>query len=327
MVIASGLGGQFGMVAEVTYGTPVTVTRFLEFNTESLAVQMQRLESRGIGTGRFLKTDRHKACMIGASGSVEFDVMSKGFGLPLKMALGANTVAQQGATSEYLHTIQPEAGALAGIAFTAQVGRPSNEGTSRPFTYEGCKVTAWELSAEVDGWLKLNLEIDAEAENTGIALASASYASGAEPFSFCEGAVTIGGSPVSVRRFSIKGTNALKTDRRFIGNTKKEPLANGEWVIEGELEFEFEALTRHAAMLAETEQADLVITFDTGDAIPTGNGSNFKIVITVKAFFYNDGHPNIGGPDVIMEPLKFKALDDGTNPVVKVQYYTTDTEA
>lgn len=326
MGIGSGLGGQFGMSAEVTYGTLVTPARFLEFNTESFKTDLAQLESRGIGTGRYLKPSRHKSYIKGAAGSIEFDVMTLGFGLPLKMALGGNTVTQVSSSSEYKHLIQPAATGLAGLMSTMQIGRPSIDGTVRPYNFLGCKVVDWELKADLDDWLKLVLGIDAKSVETSTALASASFASGAEPFTFAEGALTINGAAISVRNFSIKGHNALKTDRRYIGNTKAQPLANGEWTVMGTLGFEFEALTRYAALVAGTEQADLVITLDTGLAIPSGV-ANYRIVITVKAFFYQDGQPAIGGPDVLQETLTFKALDDGTNPIVKIEYYTTDTAA
>lgn len=326
MVIGSGLAGQFGMVAEVTYGTPVVVTRFLEFNNESFKADLAHIESRGIGTGRFLKPSRHKSYIKGAMGSIEFDVMTKGFGLPLKMALGQDTPTVVSASSEYLHTIIPESGALTGLMFTAQVGRPDVGGTARAFTYEGGKVTDWEIKAELDGYLKLVLGCDFETVQTGTALATASFATGAEPFDFSEGAVTIGGVTVKVRSFSLKGTNALKTDRRYVGNTKAQPIANGEFTVTGSLAFELEDLTRYAALVAGTEAADLVITFTSPTAIPSGVGA-FKIIISLKAFFYTDGMPNIGGPDVIPEVLQFKALDNGTNPVVQILYSTTDTTA
>lgn len=326
MVIGSGLAGQFGMAAETTYGTMVTPTRFLEFNSESLKADFTQLESKGIGSGRFLRPGRHKTYIKGASGSVEFDLMTKGFGLPLKMALGANTVAQQAASSEYLHTIQPDALGLQGLFFTAQVGRPDVSGTSRPFNYEGCKVLDWELRGGVDEYVRLVLNLDAETEQTSTALAVASYASGAIPFDFAQGSWTLNGAPISIRSFSIKGVSAMQTDRRSIGNGKREPLPNGEYTVTGELGFEFESLARHTALVAGTDQADLVGTYNTGVAIPSGVG-NFRFVVSTKALFYSDGQPAIGGPDVLMESLQFKALDDGVNPVVKIEYYTTDTAA
>lgn len=325
MAFGSGLAGQFGMVAESVYGTLVTPTRFLEFNTEGLKANLGHLESKGIGSGRYLKTLRHKDYIRDASGPLEMDVMTLGFGLPFQMMLGGYANASVSGT-ERKHTVQPGTDGIDGDFFTCQVGRPSIDGTVHPFNYEGCKVVDWELKAAIDNWLKLGLNIDAQTEQTSTALASASYLSGARPFSFVDGALTIGGSAVSVRGFSIKGANAIKTDRRFIGNTKKEPLCNGEGTIMGELQFEHEALTRHGQLVAGTELANLILTFDTGVAISGGSG-NYKLVVTIAAFYFLEGPKNVGGPDVITETMQFKAINDGSNPVIKLEYYNTESAA
>lgn len=325
MAFGSGLAGQFGMVAESVYGTLVTPTRFLEFNSESLKADLGHLESKGIGTGRYLKTLRHKDYIRGASGSVEMDVMTLGFGLPLQMALGSYANAVVSGT-ERKHTIQPAADGIDGDFFTAQFGRPDISGTVQPFNYEGCKVVDWELKAAIDDWLKLGLTIDAETEQTSTALASASYLSGARPFSFVDGALTINGSAISVRGFNIKGANAIKTDRRFMGNVKKEPLCNGEGTVMGELQFEHEALTRHGQLVAGTELTNLVLTFDSGIPISGGSG-NYRLVVTVAAFYFLEGPKNVSGPDVIGETMQFKAVNDGSNPVIKCEYYNTESAA
>lgn len=327
MALPSGIGGQFGVVAEATYGTYVAPTRFLEFKSESLKADVAQVQSFAMGRGRFLRTSRNKSYIKGAGGSVELPVMSKGFGLIFKHMLGSLAVAQQGGTSEYLHTATVDAVGLVGLFLTAQVGRPDVGATVRPFNYEGTKVTGWELKCELDAQLMLTLDLDSETEQTSDALAVASYASSDEALYFTGGSATIGGSAVSLRSISLKGDNALDTDRRFIGNAKKEPLPNGEASVSASLDFEFEALTRHGQLTAGTEISNLIVTFDTGTAIPSGNGSNFKLVVTVPKLIYVNGAPSIGGPDVLREQLEAKVLYDGTNSPVKLEYYTTDTAA
>jgi hypothetical protein len=52
MAIASGMAAQAGFKAESTYGTAVTVDRFVPIISESLTEEIDRLESEGILTGR-----------------------------------------------------------------------------------------------------------------------------------------------------------------------------------------------------------------------------------------------------------------------------------
>lgn len=123
---------------------------------------------------------------------------------------------------------------------------------------------------------------------------------------------------------SIKGANSLATERRGLGNTKKEPLAAGEATIEGDLECEFEDLSAYADWVAGT-QAQLVLTF-TSPTVIVGGGP-FKLTVTIPKVAYRGSTPKVGGPDVVMQPRPFKALADGVNPVITIEQRTTDTAA
>src|SRR5690606_23700344 len=117
MVIASGLGAQLGIGEESSYNTPVVVSRFLEFNSEGLDADVGVIESRGLGSGRFLRADREKRYIKSAGGQVELDVQTKGFGLVFKHCLGsyANSLV---AGSERSAVITPDANALKGLSLT-----------------------------------------------------------------------------------------------------------------------------------------------------------------------------------------------------------------
>jgi hypothetical protein len=292
-----------------------------------MSASVSQIQSFGLGRGRFLRTSRNKSFVSGASGSVDLPVMTKGFNLFWKHALGTHTATQAGSTSEYLHESTVDTAGLVGRSLTVQVGRPDVGGTVRPFTFEGSKVTAWELKNELDGQVMLSLELDAESETTGTALATASYASNDSPFYFTQAAVTLGGSAIKTRSISIKGTNALATDRRYLGNTKGEPLPNGESSIMVSLDMEFESLTRHGQLIAGTELDDLVVTWDTGVAIPSGDGSNFKLTVSIPKLMVASGQPAVGGADILREQVEFKVLYDGTDSPIKIENWTTDSAA
>lgn len=323
MVIASGLGAQLGIGEETTYGTPVTVTRFLEFNSEGLEADVGVVESRGLGTGRFLRADREKRYIKAAGGPVEFDVQTKGFGVLFKHCLGsyANTPV---AGSERSALITPDANALKGLSLTLQVGKPDVGGVARPFTYEGGKVVDWQLKCALDEALKLAVTFDFETVQTATGLAVASYPAGSEVFVFTEGALTVGGASTFVKTASVKGTNALATDRRGLGNVKREPLASGEAVIDGELECEFEDLGAYADWVSGA-QAQLVLVFTSATVI--AGGGPFKLTVTIPKVAYRGSTPKVGGPDIVMQPRPFKALADGVNPVITIEQRTTDAAA
>jgi hypothetical protein len=323
MVIASGLGAQLGLGEESSYNTPVVVSRFLEFNSEGLDADVGVIESRGLGTGRFLRADREKRYIKSAGGQVELDVQTKGFGMLFKHCLGSyqNTLV---AGSERSAVITPDANALKGLSLTLQVGKPDITGVARPFTYEGGKIVDWQLKCALDEALKLALTLDFATVTTAAPLAAASYPVGSEVFVFTEGALTVGGVSTFVKSASVKGTNALATERRGLGNVKREPLANGEAVIDGELECEFEDLGAYAAWVAGT-QAQLVLTFASPTTIP--GGGPYKLTVTIPRVAYRGSTPKVSGPDIVMQPRPFKALADGANPIITIEQRTTDTAA
>lgn len=323
MGIGSGLGGQLGIKAEGTYGTPEVVDRFYESNSEGIEVDVGKIYSRGIGTGRFQRNDRVKSYIKGAAGSIEMDVLNKSFGLWFQHMLGQDTIT--GAGADKTHTCIHDPLALQGKSLTLQVGRPDIAGVVQPFTFEGGKVVDWELKAAIDEKLSLAVNMDFENVLTGMALAAAAYVASQEMFVFTEGALTVAGAAVPVRSFSIKGNNALATDRRFLGNTKKEPLAAGEMAIEGTLDAEFESLARYAAWVAGT-QAQLILTFTLATLIPT-TAVPFSLTVTIPKIEYTGETPKVGGPEIVRQGAPFKALYNGTDPILSLVYVTSDAAA
>ncbi|MBK7086917.1 MAG: hypothetical protein IPH53_20625 [Flavobacteriales bacterium] len=322
MAIKTGIAAQIGGKAEGTYGTPVTVDRFWEYESENIQTDVGVVEVAQLGAGRFLRSDRRKTFIKGGGGPVNFVVLNKGFGLLLEHAIGQNTIT--GASADKTHTIIHDAAALQGKSLTIQKGVPDVGGTVRAFTYEGGKVKNWELKANLDEALKLMLDFDFQNVLTGTALAAASYSATTEPFIFSEGALTLNAVAQSVRNFSIRGDNALATDRRFIGNSKAEPLAGGLSPITGQLDVEFEDLTRYAAWVAGTILATLELEFTSATVIPT-TATPYSFKITIPKLAYTGGTPAVGGPDIVQNPTPFQALYDGTNPIVTVEIVTSDT--
>lgn len=136
MAIGSGLAAQIGFAAESTYGTYVAPTRFLEFNKADLKKVKNTVQGGGLAAGRFAQLGSRRAVTSeAAAGSVEMEVINKGFGLLLAHLLGSSaTAVQQGGSTAYLqaHTL----GDNFGKSLTTQVGVPDLTGTVRPYTYK-----------------------------------------------------------------------------------------------------------------------------------------------------------------------------------------------
>lgn len=168
MATGSGLSSSVGFASESTFGVPVAVTRFFEFDSESLSGKNTPIMGVGLRGGAFLPAaSRRSSGTFTASGDVTMDTPSSGLGLFLQHMLGSFTAAPTslgGGLFQQVHTL----GSLNAHSFTTQVVRSDTSGdlTTAAYTYPGCKVTAWDFSVATSAELKLKLTIDARDEAT-----------------------------------------------------------------------------------------------------------------------------------------------------------------
>lgn len=301
MALKSGMAAQVGLKTESTYGTAVTVDRFTPLVSESMTEQIARMESAGIVPGRrVLASQQWAAGDVEVSGDLGFELYQQGAGLWFRHMFGAVSTA---GANPYTHTFTP--GDMADDHFTLQIGKPDVAGTVQPFTYSGCKITEWELAAKAGELVTLGVSVSAQALVTGTALATASYATGnATPFTFKHASVTVAGSAANVKEISLKGSNQLATDRRFIGSALiAEPLEAELRTYEGEATMEFESLTQMNYFRNATENA-LVLT------ITAGASASVTITTNVR---WDGSTPEVDGRGVVELKAPFKCVGSTTD--------------
>lgn len=328
MPAAGGLSSQFGMVDEPTFGTSPTVTRFLEFNNETMQRSVARIDSSGLRVGRkVLRSSQWVQGKTNVTGDVEFEWQQQGMGLLLKHMLGTIASSQPNAGSnptvwEHKATV----GQLDGKSFTAQIGAADAGGVQRAFTYAGCKVAKWSLDVAIDGLLLVKPTIDGISESTGVALAAATYAAGSFPLSFLGATITLpGGATGLVSKFNLTGDNGLKVDRYYMAGsqtTKKEQLESTLRPYTGSLDVEFGDLTAYNLFVNGTVGA--MTAFFTGANI--SGAYNYALEVTLPAVRFDGSGPDVSGPGIIMQMLPYVCLDDGSGSGgVQMVYRTTDT--
>ena len=322
MAIPSGLSTQLGIIDETVYGTPVAVTRFYEFTNESLKFTQDRIESSALRSGtRLQRSDRWVLGKRSVAGSVEMEMQTKSMGLWFKHALGNCVTAQPSAGPDptvFTHTFT--VGDYP-VGLTVQVGRTDVTGVTRAFTYHGCKINEWGITAAVDEIVKCSFGLVGEDEDTITTLATATYPASSALFTFINGSFTVGGTALPVKSCEISGKNALDEGRYFLGSgLRKEPLENGFREITGKIAPEFSDLTAYNRFVTGTEAA-LVMTFE-GAIISTT--LKYSMVITANVRF--DGEtPTVGGTDVLQNPMNFKVVGDTPASAFTMVYQTTDT--
>jgi hypothetical protein len=324
MAIGSGIGSQLGIVAETTFNTPVTVTRFYEFTSENLQYNKKTAVGMGLRAGGLLpRSQRRVVTTTDASGDIALDLPSRGLGLLLAQAMGNSPSPTTITTGVYSYAFT--LGDVYGRSFTAQVGVPQYGGTVTPKTLGGCKISSFELGVSNAAIATGKFNLDAASLTTGISLATASFSNYATTnlFNFSQGAITVDGSSVAnVKDFTITVENTLKTDRFNLGSAgiKAEQTINGFRKISGKLTAEFTDTTLLAKYLSDASTA-LVLTF-TGGVI--ANAATEKLVINVSAVKFNADTPNVAGAGVIDLAMSFEAYDDGTNQPLTITYQTAD---
>lgn len=328
MAAAGGLSAQFGMVDEPTFGTPPTVTRFLEFNNETMQRTIARIDSSGLRVGR--KVERSSQWVQGktnVTGDIEFEWQQQGMGLLLKHMLGTIASTQPNVGSnptvwEHKGTVGP----LDGKSFTAQIGAGDVGGVQRAFTYAGCKIAKWTIDVAIDGLLLFKPTLDGISESTAIAMAAATYAASSFPLSFLGATITLpGGATGNVSKFNLTGDNGLAVARYFMGGSqtsKKEQLESTLRPYAGSVDVEFGDLTAYNLFVNGT--VGQMTAFFAGANI--SGAYNYALEITLPAVRFDGTGPDVSGPGIIMQTLPYVCLDDGGGTGgVQMIYRTTDT--
>lgn len=315
---------QLMVKAETTYGTAVTVDKTFEFNSESITESWLRTEGDPLRKGVFFqREDRHTPYFGGAAGSIELDVMTKGFGFWLEQMLGS---VSTGTVTDLTYTHTGTPADLYGTSFTAQVGRPLHpSGTVQPFTFEGGKVTEWELANSVDGNLVATLGCDFQQVATGTALATASYPTGMENLTWAGGVVTIGGTQVPLTEIAIAGNNGLNVERRYIdGSTDKKEPTGGRREATFSCSADFAALTQRAYVAAATaagNMAEIVATWTGPTLAGASTYPHLKVTLQTRL---DEWAANADAPEGIMQSLSGVVRSDGTDDL-EIEYVSVDS--
>jgi hypothetical protein len=311
-----------GIGVESVYGTPVTVTRWYEFLSETLKFDKTVKQGQGMRVGsRYDRSPRRVVPLTAATGELELELASKGFGLLLQAAMGTGvSTLVSGSTQQQLFT--PAVTAVL-PKLTLQKGVVRTDGTVDPYTYTGVTVDGFEINCPNGDIVTMKFALDAKDMATATAYTAPSYpAAPVNLFHFAEGAITIGGAVVvptttvmasggtavaNVRDFNLKVDNILKTDRfNFGASGKKAQPTLGKSVGTGSMTIEYSDSVIRDAYLADTPLA-LTLTFTTGTALSTGF-EQFQVVI--PEIKLNGDIPNPNGTDMITLTVPFDVLDN-----------------
>lgn len=327
----SGLGTQFGYsVAETTYGTPVTVTRFRRIKSNTVKPVIGIAQGSTIQGGLRSPIGAHrKQTTIGAEGSVEFEATYTDMGLLLQAIFGktsSSAVAVTGSAYTQTHTLTNEDYGLSHTLQTSRVAR-SAAGTAVPATVSGAKITAATFNCEVSGFLEIGLTYDGRQYDNTTALATASYPVATAPVRGVEMCVKTGtfGAETSltgVRSWSMSYTRPMDTAdyTSCASGLKNEPVQNGVLEITGTLNRDWVDTALENLALANTPTS-LVVEW-TGSLI---TGSTYaKHKLSLPGTFIEPDAQDVSGPEELLKDWSWSWAYDGTNAP---KWVTTTTDS
>jgi hypothetical protein len=327
----SGALTTFGIGTESVYGTAVAPTKFFEITKEDIKGNYTRQQAAALSAAFVDRSDRYAVAHKGASGTVDVEVLSKGFGNWLRFMMGTEVTSGPLETTAYTHV--GTIGELYGDNFTAQVGRATLAGVLKPWTYEGGKVTDFAFSNQVDQTLSCSIGMDFETESqpdtpAGVyVLATNIPVVGAEVLAWQGGTITVAGSALDVSEISVKVDNSLNVDRFYINSaaSKKEPNQDGKRPVTFSVKTPYVDNAWWKKVSSATNAgATAVISAKWSGLTLLGTTIYPSLQIDIPVARFDEGGPTVDGPGAIDQTLTGVGLYDGTNSAITVTYVSGD---
>lgn len=333
MAVGSGIGSQFGVAAEGTYGTFQTPVRFYEVKKGGVSKVKNTATWDGLAAGRLVnRADGRAVTTRAAAANVdELVCTTRDLGLLLNFIFGGTvTPTNLGGAPAAYQQLHPLVDSF-GKSFTAQSGVPLIGGSVIPQSGLGCKVTSAEFSCGVNDLLTVKVDADGRDLTEAQTLAAASFTVGRKPFHFGQMGVkvgaTVGGVAAAdgVRKVTLKVDRKLKTDQFYAnaGGLKDQPTTNEKVGVTGVISADYKTAAHFADRFRDDTQFSLVWEF-VGATI---SGANTELLrFTAPACFLEGDTPAVDGPDVVSTDFPFTVYDDLTTGYpVRVEYVTQDT--
>jgi hypothetical protein len=322
------LDSSVGFKKESTFGTGVTVDRFLEYTEESFDFARTFYQGSGLRPGsRLPRSGRRVLVKDGAEGDISLEVPTRGIGTLLELLMGVASSTLIPTTTAYQQVFTPIKNDFLPTA-TIQKGVPRlGQNTVDAYTMRGMVCSDFEFSASNSEVLKLKTAWVGKEIDTTIAYATPSYPAGLELFSFVGAALTVGGTVTlptttalatggtavaNVRDFTCSWDNGLDSNGYNLGGAGKltRPPAVGAAVGKGKMTAEYDSLAFRDAVRDQTDLA-IVATFQ-GPTIIAGTTIYPTLQIVIPNIRLEGELPKSNGGDVITQSLDFTMLDNLT---------------
>lgn len=318
------INAQAGAKDETTYATPVVVDTFYPVLSDSMVPNKIVTQSKGLtATGLVARQDQRSVVVAGWQGSHAFEIQDKGAQPWLKRTFGALATGSTGTDGQIPYTAT--LASLCNYGFTLQTNKKTGNCASadQAITTSGTKVNTWSIEMANQGNLTYTAALLAASGTSATALATASYASGAQVYSWGTGvSILVNSVSIPCHSWKIQGDNKLTLDT-FTNGTISEPSTQD--ILDGLI------VTLQPDWTTATKALyDAGITPGSGNVLPIvitltspriiGGTTHASLSFTMPACSIDAPPPELTGPGKFAPTVTGTVLDDGTDAPITVVY-------
>lgn len=310
-----------GIAQETTFGTYVTATAFIEFNTEGVKTEIEELVRESINGTRFFKK-RLKGNQT-TSGNVEMDFnpASDATCYLLKQAMGGTVSSSTIASGVYTHTFlvgnMESNDSTGGAADVKSLSLSIRRGTTDTFNYYGGRVNTLTLKGDVNSPVIMTVDMAFKGASTSSTIPSASF-SDVLPVNFTGVTIKTADNLGSVaaeyfKSFELSINNNIYTDVRVLGSREPAQLPPGKQSIKLKLAQQYDTITSYNRFIQNTSTV-IQITMDSGITIggTGGTATTYSCVINLANCYVNSTNPQVGDNGVLMYELDVTGMYGST---------------
>ena len=313
-----GYNAVLGLGKESAFGTFVTSTMFLEFNSESLKYAIEPVKIEAINGSRDFKKIVQGNASVSGGIEAPFNVAADACVILFKQAMGGTSTVIAASSSSYTHTLTPgdmennrstsTANHLKGLSIAVRPG----DSAAQTWNFFGCRVNQFTLKADVGSPVVMSAELVGQGCSISATMPAASY-SDVNPVIFAGASVKTGATTTTVaveyvKSFELSINNNINTDHRVLGSRLVQQLPPVMREITLKVSQVFDTTTAYDRFIAQTDTT-FELTLDSQIVLGASTGT-YNCVITLPRCVLGPNNPAVSGPGPIQQELEYICLWD-----------------
>ena len=337
--MAVGDGAKFGYTSllgvspEVTYGTAVTATSFIAFNSESMKVSKEQLLLDSINTTRNYQKRMFGNTTVDGSIEADLDVGSDAVVNIIKQALGgtcASATMGAGQPAVFIHTIWEgnmennvfsATGGTNTTGLTIQVRKggvvaAAGTITSDLYTFNGCRVNSLSIKGELGQPIRFTAELIGKDCTVSTDSLTASFST-LLPLHFTGVTFSLGDTIGNLAAESIQGfefnlSNNLVGDNaaRKLGSETIQILPPTRREVKLSITQRWDTATAFTRYQSGTTAALKIVMTSTQTISAAAGATTYSMAINLPKCYRNTGLPEVGDFGVLSQDIEYTAIHD-----------------